>query len=159
MKSYMIGFVVSRNGREADIRVPCTEKDIRRVQDELDIPYETDTRVKILAVDSDIEQLSAIEGQDSDLDYLNLLGRLMYGMDEHEYNQFRMGLYHETAFDLKTIINISQAVNRYSIITDDLYESGLDHEMDIRGCIPTSEVEVTPNLCKILSSCRMVCQS
>jgi hypothetical protein len=135
--------MVSRNGREADIHVPCTEKDIRRVQNELDIPYETDTRVKILAVDSDIEQLSALEGQDSDLDYLNLLGRLMYGMDEHEYNQFRMGLYHETAFDLKTIINISQAVNRYSIITDDLYESGLDHEMDIRGCIPTSEVEVT----------------
>ncbi len=135
--------MVSRNGREADIRVPCTEKDIRRVQNELDIPYETDTRVKILAVYSDIEQLSVLEGQDSDLDYLNLLGRLMYGMDEHEYNQFRMGLYHETAFDLKTIINISQAVNRYSIITDDLYESGLDHEMDIRGGIPTSEVEVT----------------
>ena len=139
----MLKFVVTRNGQEADIRFPCEEKDIRRVQNKLDIPYETDTRVKILAVDSDIEQLSALEGQAADLDFLNLLGRLMYGMDKHEYDQFRMGLYYETALDLKTIINISRAVNRYSIISDDLYESGLDHELDIRGGIPTSEVDVT----------------
>lgn len=139
----MIKFVVTRNGQEADIRFPCVEKDIRRVQNQLDIPYETDTRVKILAVDSDIEQLSALEGQAADLDFLNLLGRLMYGMDKHEYDQFRMGLYYETALDLKTIINISRAVNRYSIITDDLHESGLNHELDIRGGIPTSEVDVT----------------
>lgn len=139
----MLKFVVTRNGQEADIRFPCEEKDIRRVQNKLDIPYETDTRVKILAVDSDIEQLSALEGQAADLDFLNLLGRLMYGMDKHEYDQFRMGLYYETALDLKTIINISRAVNRYSIITEDLHESGLDHELDIRGGIPTSEVDVT----------------
>ena len=139
----MIGFTVTRNGRKADIRFPCLEKDIRRVQNELEIPYETDTRVKILAVDSDIEQLSALEGQESDLDYLNLLGRLMYGMDEHEYSQFRMGLYHETVFDLKDMINIALVPGRYSIITDDLHESGLDHEMDVRGGIPTSEVDIT----------------
>ena len=60
----MIKFVVTRNGYEADIRFPCEEKDIRRVQNELEIPYETDTRVKVLAVDSDIEQLSVLEGQD-----------------------------------------------------------------------------------------------
>ena len=139
----MIKFVVTRNGQEADIRFPCEEKDIRRVQNELEIPYETDTRVKVLAVDSDIEQLSVLEGQNADLDFLNLLGRLMYGMDKHEYDQFRMGLYYETALDLKTIINISRAVNRYSIISDDLYESGLNHELDMRGGIPTSEVDVT----------------
>lgn len=139
----MIGFTVTRNGRKVDIRFPCLEKDIRRVQNELEIPYETDTRVKILAVDSDIEQLSALEGQESDLDYLNLLGRLMYGMDEHEYSQFRMGLYHETVFDLKDMINIALVPGRYSIITDDLHESGLDHEMDVRGGIPTSEVDIT----------------
>ena len=139
----MIGFTVTRNGRKADIRFPCLEKDIRRVQNELEIPYETDTRVKILAVDSDIEQLSALEGQESDLDYLNLLGRLMYGMDEHEYRQFRMGLYHETVFDLKSMINIAVVPNRYSIITEDLHESGLDHELDVRGGIPSSEVDIT----------------
>ena len=139
----MLKFIVTRNGQEADIRFPCEEKDIRRVQNKLDIPYETDTRVKILAVDSDIEQLSVLEGQAADLDFLNLLGRLMYGMDKHEYDQFRMGLYYETALDLKTIINISRAVNRYSIISDDLYESGLNHELDMRGGIPTSEVDVT----------------
>ena len=85
----MIKFVVTRNGQEADIRFPCEEKDIRRVQNELEIPYETDTRVKVLAVDSDIEQLSVLEGQNADLDFLNLLGRVMYGMDQHEYDQFR----------------------------------------------------------------------
>ena len=139
----MIKFTVTRNGQEADIRFPCTEKDIRRVQTELDIPYERDTCVKILAVDSDIEEFFVLKGKSADLDFLNLLGRLMYGMDEHEYRQFRMGLYHEKASDLKDIINITQSVNRYSIITDDLYESGLDHEMDLRGGIPTSEVNVT----------------
>jgi hypothetical protein len=139
----MIKFVVTRNGYEADIRFPCEEKDIRRVQNELEIPYETDTRVKVLAVDSDIEQLSVLEGQNADLDFLNLLGRVMYGMDQHEYDQFRMGLYHESPAELKDIINISRAVNRYSIITDDLYESGLDHELDVRGGIPTSEVDIT----------------
>ena len=139
----MIKFVVTRNGYEADIRFPCEEKDIRRVQNELEIPYETDTRVKVLAVDSDIEQLSVLEGQDADLDFLNLLGRVMYGMDQHEYDQFRMGLYHESPAELKDIVNISRAVNRYSIITDDLYESGLDHELDVHGGIPTSEVDIT----------------
>ena len=34
----MIGFTVTRNGRKADIRFPCLEKDIRRVQNELEIP-------------------------------------------------------------------------------------------------------------------------
>lgn len=135
--------VVSRNGREADIQFPCGEKDIRRVQTRLEIPYETDTRVKVIAVDSDISELSVLEGQNEDLDFLNLLGRLMYGMDEHEYKQFRIGLYHERPSNLKEIINISQVVNRYSIITDDLYDSGLDHEMDVRGGIPTSEVDIT----------------
>ena len=100
----MIKFVVTRNGQEADIRFPCEEKDIRRVQDKLGIPYETDTRVKVLAVDSDIEQLSILEGQTADMDFLNLLGRLMYGMDKHEYDQFRMGLYHESPSELKDII-------------------------------------------------------
>ena len=139
----MIKFVVTRNGQEADIRFPCEEKDIRRVQGKLGIPYETDTRVKVLAVDSDIEQLSVLEGQTADMDFLNLLGRLMCGMDKHEYDQFRMGLYHESPAELKDIVNISRAVNRYSIITDDLYESGLDHELDVRGGIPTSEVDIT----------------
>jgi len=139
----MIRVFVKRNEREADVRFPCEEKDIRRVQSQLEIPYETDTRVKIISIDSDIEELSILEGQDTDLDYLNLLGRVMYGMDEHEYKQFRLGLYYEKPTELKDIINISQAVNRYSIITEDLGESGLDHEMDIRGGIPTSEVDVT----------------
>ena len=139
----MIGFVVTRNGQEAAIRFPCAEIDIRRVQSQLEIPYETDTRVKICTVDSDIEPLSVLEGQAADLDFLNLLGRLMYGMDKHEYDQFRMGLYHESPAELKDIVNISRAVNRYSIITDDLYESGLNHELDVRGGIPTSEVDIT----------------
>ena len=140
----MIKFVVTRNGQEADIRFPCEEKDIRRVQDKLGIPYETDTRVKVLAVDSDIEQLSVLEGQTADMDFLNLLGRLMYGMDKHEYDQFRMGLYHESTSELKDIINISQVPNRYSIIdTDNLYTSGLNHEFDLRGGIPRFEVDET----------------
>ena len=139
----MIKLVVTRNGQEADIRFPCEEKDIRRIQGKLGIPYETDTRVKVLAVDSDIEQLSVLEGQTADMDFLNLLGRLMYGMDKHEYDQFHMGLYHESPAELKDIVNISRAVNRYSIITDDLYKSGLDHELDVRGGIPTSEVDIT----------------
>lgn len=140
----MIKFIVTRNGYEADIRFPCEEKDIRRVQNELEIPYETDTRVKVLAVDSDIEQLSVLEGQDADLDFLNLLGRVMYGMDQHEYDQFRMGLYYESPSELKDIVNISQVPNRYSIIdTDNLYTSGLNHEFDLRGGIPKFEVDET----------------
>ena len=91
MKGYMIGFAVSRNGLTSEIKCPCDEKDISRVQDDLDIPYNTDTRVTVVGVDSDIEQLSVLEGQEIDLDFLNLLGRLMYGMDVGEYEQFRIG--------------------------------------------------------------------
>ena len=140
----MINCKVTRNGRESEIRFPCTEKDIWRVQHELEIPYETDTRVKVLGVDSDIEQLEILEGQNENLDFLNLLGRLMYGMDAHEFEQFRIGLYHEGFTNLRDIINVSQSVRRYSIINpNDLSGSGLDHEMDIRVCIPTKEVETT----------------
>lgn len=144
MQTYMIGFTVSRNGREAEIRCPCKESDISRVQDKLEIPYETDTRVKVIGVDSDIEQLSVLEGQETDLDYLNLLARIMDGMDSHEYEQFRMGLYHESFTDLKSIVNVAMTPNRYSIIDpDDLHGSGLDHEFDLRGGIPKSEVDIT----------------
>ncbi len=109
----MIKFTVTRNGQKSDIRFPCEEKDIHRVQKELEIPFETDTGVKILSVDSDIDQMSVLEGQKSDLDFLNLLGRLMYGMDYHEYRQFRIGLYHEKPVDLKGIINIGQDLQPY----------------------------------------------
>ena len=138
----MIICKVGRNENEAEIRFPCDEKDICRVQAKLEIPYETDTRVKLLGIDTDIEQLEVLEGQTLDLDFLNLLGRLMYGMDAHEYDQFRMGLYHESPSDLKDIINISQVPNRYSIIDpENLYTSGLNHEFDLRGGIPKTEVE------------------
>lgn len=53
----MIGFAVSRNGLTSEIKCPCDEEDISRVQDDLDIPYDTDTRVTVVGVDSDIEQL------------------------------------------------------------------------------------------------------
>ena len=144
MKGYMIGFAVSRNGLTSEIKCPCDEKDISRVQDDLDIPYNTDTRVTVVGVDSDIEQLSVLEGQEIDLDFLNLLGRLMYGMDVGEYEQFRIGLYYECPSALKDIINIAVSTSRYSIIDpNDLHKSGLDHECDVRGGIPTSEVDIT----------------
>ena len=144
MKTYMIGFAVSRNGLTSEIKCPCNENDIWRVQDALDIPYDTDTRVKVIGVDSDIEQLSVLEGQEADLDFLNLLGRLMDSMDCGEYEQFRIGLYHESFTDLQDIINISQSLGRYSIIDpDNLRESGIDHEINLRGGVPTSELEKT----------------
>ena len=99
MKTYMIGFSVSRNGLTSEIKCPCDEEEISHVQDDLDIPYDTDTRVTVIGVDSDIEQLSVLEGQTVDLDFLNLLGRLMDGMDCGEYEQFRIGLYHECFTD------------------------------------------------------------
>ncbi len=140
----MFQCMVGRNGNEAEIRFPCEESDLRRVQRELEIPYPTDTRVKVLGVLSDIEQLEILENQTEDLDFLNLLGRIMYGMDVHEYEQFRIGLYHECCTELRAIIDISRSTNRYSIMNpNDLRQSGLDHELDIRGGIPKSEVEST----------------
>ena len=140
----MFQCMVGRNGNEVEIRFPCVESDIRRVQRELEIPYPTDTRVKVLGVQSDIEQLEILENQTEDLDFLNLLGRIMYGMDVHEYEQFRIGLYHECCTELRAIIDISRSTNRYSIMNpNDLRQSGLDHELDIRGSIPKSEVEST----------------
>lgn len=140
----MIGFAVSRNGLTSEIKCPCDEEDISRVQDDLDIPYDTDTRVTVVGVDSDIEQLSILEGQEVDLDFLNLLGRLMDGMMADEYEQFRVGLYHEGFTDLRNIINVTQSLGRYSIIDpNDLRQSGLDHELNLRGGIPTDEIEKT----------------
>ena len=107
MKTYMIGFSVSRNGLTSEIKCPCDEEEIRHVQDELDIPYDTDTSVTVIGVDSDIEQLSVLEGQTVDLDFLNLLGRLMDGMDCGEYEQFRIGLYHECFSDQHTRMETS----------------------------------------------------
>ena len=144
MKGYMIGFAVSRNGLTSEIKCPCDEEDISRVQDDLDIPYDTDTRVTVVGVDSDIEQLSILEGQEVDLDFLNLLGRLMDGMMGDEYEQFRVGLYHEGFTDLRNIINVTQSLGRYSLIDpNDLRQSGMDHELNLRGGIPTDEIEKT----------------
>ena len=142
MKTYMIGFSVSRNGLTSEIKCPCDEEEIRHVQDELDIPYDTDTSVTVIGVDSDIEQLSVLEGQTVDLDFLNLLGRLMDGMDCGEYEQFRIGLYHECFTDLRDIINTTQSVGRYSIIDpNNLRESGIDHEINLRGGVPAAEID------------------
>ena len=142
MKGYMIGFAVSRNGLTSEIKCPCDEDDIWHVQDALEIPYDTDTSVTVIGVDSDIEQLSVLEGQTVDLDFLNLLGRLMDGMDCGEYEQFRIGLYHESFTDLRDIINVTRSLGRYSIIDpDNLRESGIDHEMNLRGAVPRSEFE------------------
>ena len=139
----MIKFTVSSNNRQAEIWAPCQERDIRRVQRTLQMPSETDTTVQIKRVDSDLRELSVLEGQEADLDFLNLLGRVMYGMDFHEYDQFRIGLYYEKPTTLKDIVNISQSVNRYSIVTDNLFQSGLDHAFDLRSGIPREEVENT----------------
>ena len=92
----MITFTVSRNGNKAKFRVPCKEDDIRDVQSQLEIPYDTDTRVYIDGVDSNAPELCILEGQNSNLDFMNLLGRVMYGMDCGEFEQFRRrtGRYH-----------------------------------------------------------------
>ncbi len=140
----MFQCMVGRNGNEAEIRFPCEESDIRRVQRDLQIPYPSDTRVTVLGMDSDIEQLSVLEGQQADLDFLNLLGRMMYGLDEREYKQFQIGLYHESVMDLKGIMNVLADVHRYSIIDlNDMEKSGLEHEFDVRGGIPTDEIKNT----------------
>ena len=140
----MFQCMVGRNGNEAEIRFPCEESDIRRVQRDLQIPYPSDTRVTVLGMDSDIEHLSVLEGQQADLDFLNLLGRMMYGLDEREYKQFQIGLYHESVMDLKGIMNVLADVHRYSIIDlNDMEKSGLEHEFDVRGGIPTDEIKNT----------------
>lgn len=140
----MITFTVSRNGNKAKFRVPCKEDDIRDVQSQLEIPYDTDTRVYIDGVDSNAPELCILEGQNSNLDFMNLLGRVMYGMDCGEFEQFRAGLFVEEPGDITEIINLAQSVDRYSLIKeDDLRESGLDHEMNLRGAIPKAEIEKT----------------
>ena len=140
----MITFTVSRNGNKAKFRVPCKEDDIRDVQSQLEIPYDTDTRVYIDGVDSNAPELCILEGQNGNLDFMNLLGRVMYGMDCGEFEQFRAGLFVEEPGDITEIINLAQSVDRYSLIKeDDLRESGLNHEMNLRGAIPKAEIEKT----------------
>lgn len=75
--------------------MPCKEDDIRDVQSQLEIPYDTDTRVYIDGVDSNAPELCILEGQNGNLDFMNLLGRVMYGMDCGEFEQFRAGLFVE----------------------------------------------------------------
>ena len=46
----MITFTVTRNGNKAKIRVPCKEDNIRDVQSQLEIPYDTETTNSLFTI-------------------------------------------------------------------------------------------------------------
>ena len=140
----MISFILSKNGHFASLRCPADEADIEYVQHKLEIADPLDTVVKVTTVNTDIPELKVLEDQDADMDFLNLLGRFMYGLDAHEYKQLQAGLFHDKCTELKDIINVAANAHRYSVIdTNDLRRSGLEYELDLRGAIPTDEVNST----------------
>ncbi len=94
-----------------------------------------DTKVVVTGADDGFEYIVPLFGKKCELDHLNLLGRLVYGMDALEYERFAASIVYTGADELKDIINLTQSLPNYTLVkkSEDLRTIGKNHYLNIHG--------------------------
>lgn len=135
--------LISKNCRRAWLKLPCAEFEMQEAMEKLQCMSVLDTNVLVVEVDDTVTELQTLAGQHVDLDHLNLLARCMDGLFGGEYDQFRAALHIRGVSDLKTMINLTQEVYNYTIVSPDasLKAIGKDHYMNLHGGCMTMEEE------------------
>lgn len=141
----MIKATIQRTPYCTEMTFPCKESQLSKWLDELRMnpehlcPAATITQIEPA-------ELSILEDCEVSLDALNYLAKRMDGMSSGERKQFFAALTCEEldiGWGLKDIINLTFNLEHYTLIEDtsDLEKAGLTHMFNIRGGIPTSELE------------------
>ncbi len=128
-----------------EITFPCTESELSKKLGELGINPEHLAPVGTV-ISIEPTELSMLEDCEVSLDALNYLGKRMEGMNNGECNQFLATLMCdelEIKWELRNIINLTFSLDRFTLIEDtsDLERVGLTHMFNIRGAIPSAELE------------------
>ncbi|MGN0679530.1 MAG: hypothetical protein ACI4JS_07705, partial [Oscillospiraceae bacterium] len=135
---------IQNGSRRTKIRFPCSEKKLSKKLSEIGVNPEHLSPVGTV-IEIEPAELSVLRGFEVSLDALNYLGKRIYGMSKREQNQFLAVLScgELEMKDLKNIINLTFNLPRFTLIedADDLERSGLTHILNIRGGVPTSELE------------------
>lgn len=134
---------VERNGLECLIALPSSDAEIFNQQRKIGILDPKDTVMLVKNIDSDICELSCIEGELIDIDHLNLLARYIDGMTYEEMTEFSAALCYTGYKDIKDIINLTQNLSNYTLIPNNktLEYAGKRHYMNVHGCLCAEDEE------------------
>lgn len=141
----MIKATIQNGSRRTKIRFPCSETVLSEKLGEIGVnPEHLSPIGTVIGIEP--AELSVLRGFEVSLDALNYLGKRIDGMSKREQNQFLAVLSCdelEIGQGLKNIINHTFNLPRFTLIedADDLERAGLTHILNIRGGVPTSELE------------------
>lgn len=137
--------LIEKNNTRTWLTIPCSEQEMLEALEEVHSLSLLDTEVRIEDLHDNVEELTTLIGQRADLDHLNLLARCMEGLFGGEYDLFRAALHIRGVSDLKTMINLTQEINNYSLASPDasLKEIGRNHYMNLHGgCLMEDEAKI-----------------
>lgn len=141
----MIKATIQNGSRRTKIRFPCSEKELSEKLGEIGVNPEHLSPVGTV-FEIEPSELSVLKGCEVSLDALNYLGKRLDGISGAEQKQFLAVLSCgelEMGKDLKNIINLTFNLPQFTLIedADNLEHAGLTHILNIRGGVPTSELE------------------
>ena len=132
----------TRMDKTVTFDLPCREKEL---EEQLSVLYGTPPSHAVIEVEQVAfpRELGMLTGKMLDLDALNYLARRIDGFDYGEANAFFEGIKAEGMSELKDLINLTDNLNRYSLITNigSYAEIGRQHTLNTKGSIPTAENE------------------
>ena len=130
----------TRMDKTVTFDLPCREKEL---EEQLSVLYGTPPSHAVIEVEQVAfpRELGMLTGKMLDLDALNYLARRIDGFDYGEANAFFEGIKAEGMSELKDLINLTDNLNRYSLITNigSYAEIGRQHTLNTKGSIPTAE--------------------
>lgn len=133
---------IERNGRTAVLRLPADESEMSKAEKSCRVYDPTDTVFRLVNMDSAYPELKRLEGQDCDLDHLNLLAWVCDGLCEREDRQFQAGIVLNDVRDLTGMINTVLNCQRYSLAVpgESLSNVGRNRYFDLYGGYPVGSI-------------------
>lgn len=126
---------IERNGKTAQLKMPCSEITMTKAMEKCNVYDITDTVFHVTDIEGCYPEIRRLIGGDYDLDHLNLLARVADSLCCGEDDQFQAGVVIQDIHDLTGMINAMIDLKRYSIAKPEtsLRQIGEDHYMDLHG--------------------------
>lgn len=133
---------IERNGKTAELKMPCSEMTMIKAQEKCNVYDITDTAFHVVDIEACFPETRRLIGGVYDLDHLNLLARVADGLCVGEDDQYQAGVYIGNVNDLPGMINTMMNHSRFSIAKPDmtLKQIGEDHYMNVHGGYPMGSI-------------------
>ena len=136
----MIKLKIKYGNSLADLRFPCTEKEMNAALERIHAEDVTPLELYVSEVIFP-EELGCLQDRFVNLDEVNYLGKRMDSFFGDEEYQFYEAMKSEGFDTLPDLINLSFNLNRYPLIRDisDMGKIGREYLLTVKGCLPADD--------------------